>query len=412
MIKGIKLRLYPNLAQEQMLRQMFGNDRFVWNQFFEMLEERYHNQKEEIAAYKEAKKENPKLKMAPWLFQPSVYELDALLPRLKEEYDFLRFSDSTSLQIVSEKLKKAYENFFDPQHPAKKPKKKKRRWEQSYTGKSSSISVVKKYYMKVPKLGVIKSSKTGVIEGKIKRYTLSIDSSGRYWLSLQVEVPDKEPLLKTNKVVGIDVGLSDLAIFSHGDKIAPFDSHASESQARIWQRKYSRRLYQAKVQVAMDKHKGVLIPRELADFSNWQKARIQKARYQSKVANKRNDFLHKVTTQLVKDYDIIVIEDLKVKNLMKNHSVAWAIANASWATFRSMLEYKCQWYGKELIAVPPHYTSRICHKCKVDSGPKPLDIREWTCESCGQTHDRDVNAARNILYKGLEQTNQLDLYTF
>ena len=412
MIKGIKIRLYPNQEQEIQLRQMFGNDRFVWNQLLWMLEERYHNQKEEIAAYKESKKENPKLKRAPWLFQPSVYDLDALLPRLKEEYDFLQLSDSSSLQMVSKRLKKAYEDFFNPQHPAKKPKKKKLRWEQSYTGKLSRISVVKKYYMKLPKLGIVKSSKTGAIEGKIKRYTLGIDSSGRYWLSLQVEVPDKQPLPKTNRVVGIDVGLSDFAIFSHGDKIAPFDSHASESQARIWQRKYSRRIHQAKVQVAMDKHKGVLVPRELTDFSNWQKARIQKARYQSKVANQRSDFLHKVTTQLVRDYDIIVIEDLKVKNLMKNHSVAWAIANASWATFRHMLEYKCEWYGKELIVVPPHYTSRICHKCKVDSGPKPLNIREWTCTSCGTHHDRDVNAARNILYKGLERTDRLDLYTF
>ena len=391
---------------------MFGNERFVWNQLLWMLEERYQNQKDELDAFKEQCELNPKLKRPAWLWQLDEYELNRLLPRLKEEYPFLKDSDSSSLQITTHKLKKAYNNFFDVTSDKGHPQYKKRSWEASYTGKSTRIRVLKKRYMKLPKLGVMKTSKTGMIVGKIKQYTVSRDAADRYWLSLQVDVPQPTPFPKTNKAVGIDLGLTDLAILSNGAKIKPFDVQASESQARIWQRKFDRRKHQASVQVKMDLHKKVLLPRELSDFKNWQRARVQKARYQAKTAAIRKDYLHKLTTQLVKEYDAIVLEDLKPSNMMKNHHLTWSIANASWATFKTLLQYKCEWYGKELVLVPPHYTSRVCHVCQQDSGEKPLHIREWTCTSCGTHHDRDVNAARNILYKGLTKINQLDQYSY
>ena len=148
-----------------------------------------------------------------------------------------------------------------------------------------------------------------------------------------------------------------------------------------------------------DKYRKVLCPRNLDSFSNWQKAQRAKAVYQAKVAFQRKDYLHKLTTHLVKQYDVIVIENLKVKNLQKNHHLAKSIANSSWSIFRQMLEYKCQWYGKKLIAVDPKNTSRICSKCGYNSGKKPLDIREWTCPKCQAHHDRDINAAVNILNK-------------
>ena len=139
-----------------------------------------------------------------------------------------------------------------------------------------------------------------------------------------------------------------------------------------------------------------------ADYQNWQRARIQKARYQQKIANQRKDYLHKLTTALVKQYDVIVIEDLKTKNLQHNHHLAKAITNASWYEFRTMLAYKCAWYGKKLIVVKPNYTSQICSHCGHHSGPKPLAVREWTCPKCGIHHDRDINAAVKILHKGLK----------
>ncbi|MDM8332388.1 RNA-guided endonuclease TnpB family protein, partial [Limosilactobacillus pontis] len=166
--------------------------------------------------------------------------------------------------------------------------------------------------------------------------------------------------------------------------------------------KYSQRRHRAEVAVRQWNYNHKTLKEELADYQNWQRARVQKARYQLKIANRRKDYLHKLTTNLVKQYDVIVIEDLKTKNLQHNHHLAKAIANASWYTFRAMLEYKCTWYGKRLIVVKPNYTSQICSNCGYHSGPKPLAVREWTCPQCGTHHDRDINAAVNILHKGLK----------
>ncbi|CUR42300.1 transposase [Limosilactobacillus reuteri] len=257
-------------------------------------------------------------------------------------------------------------------------------------------------YLKLPKIGYIKTSKTRQLTHcKIKRYTVSYDPSGRYYLSLQVETT-VQPLSKTSQQVGIDVGVTNLAITSDGHKYAKFDAVWLTQQAQHWQSKYSRRRHQATVSVRQWNHNHQDVKEELNDYQNWQRARIQKARYQRRVADQRRDYLHKLTMALVTQYDVIVIEDLKVKNLQKNHHLAAAIANASWHQFRTMLGYKCDWYGKQLITVKPNYTSQICSHCDYHSGSKPLAIREWTCPKCGAHHDRDINAAVNILHKGLK----------
>lgn len=381
MIKGIKLKLYPNKTQQAQLDLMFGNERFVWNQMLAMMNERYKN--------------NKKL---PFL---GKYALDYLLKPLKQEYAFLKKSDSTSFQVVNASLNQAWKNFFnDKIGKVGKPKFHSRKYlRQSYTGKST-IKVAGKNYLKIPKLGYVKTSKTNsLIDCKIKRYTLSLDPNGKYYLSLQVEGLKPKKLPKTNKAVGIDVGVADLAILSDGTKYPSFDGSYFEKKAKIWQRKYSKCKYQAQRLVAQDKNRQVAIPRSLESFKNWQKAQKQKAIYQTKIANQRKDYLHKLTTKLVKNYDVIVIEDLKTKNLLKNHNLANAISNASWYLFRTMLEYKCKWYGKQLITVDPRNTSRICSNCGFNSGEKPLEIREWICPKCNVHHDRDINAAVNILQR-------------
>ena len=381
MLKGVKLKLYLNRTQQEQLDLMFGNNRFVWNQMLAMMNERYQNNKH-----------------LPFL---GKYKLDYLLKPLKKQYSFLKKSDATSFQVVNASLTQAWKNFFnDKTGKIGKPKFHSRKYlRQSYTGKST-IKVAGKRYLKIPKLGYIKTSKTTTLEEcKIKRYTLSLEPNGKYYLSLQVEVPEIKLFPKTNKAVGIDVGVANLAILSDGTKYPSFDGSYFEKKAKIWQKKYSKRKYQAQVLVAQDKNRQVAIPRSLENFKNWQKAQKQKAVYQAKIANQRKDYLHKLTTKIVKQYDVIVIEDLKTKNLLKNHKLAKAISNASWYLFRTMLEYTCKWYGKKLVTVDPRNTSRICSNCNFNSGEKQLEIREWTCPKCHVHHDRDINAAVNILQK-------------
>ena len=384
LLKGVKLRLYPNKYQQAQLWQMFGNDRRLWNLMLDMAKKRYQN--------------NPSSQFV------GEYDMNYLLPLLKEEHPYFKDSDATSLQVVCHNLAQAFKMLF--KHKGGYPHFKSRHAaKQSYTGRVSheDCKVIAKRRMKLPKIGSIRTSKTTqAVNCKIKRYTVSYDPTGRYYLSLQVETAAPRALPKTGKAVGIDVGIADLAISSDGIKYGTFNAKWLEKQAAKWQRKYDKRKHQATVAACQWNHKHKLTKISADDYQNWQKAKKQKARYQQRIANKRKDYLHKLTTALVKHYDVIAIEDLKVKNLQKNHCLATSITNASWYLFRTMLQYKCAWYGKRLIAVNPKYTSQLCSTCGYPSGKKPLEIREWTCPQCGTHHDRDINAAVNILNRGLK----------
>ena len=205
-LKGIKLRLYPNSFQKEQFTQMFGNDRFVWNQMLAMMNERYQN--------------NASLSFL------GKFKLNYLLKPLKNEYPFLKNSDSSSLQVVNEYLVQAWKNFFDDKTgKVGKPCFHSRKYlKPSYTGKSS-IKIAGKRYLYLPKAGYIKTSKTAILKDvKIKRYTVSLAPTGKYYLSLQVEVDDPEQFRKTDKEVGIDVGVADLAVLSNGFKYDSFDA--------------------------------------------------------------------------------------------------------------------------------------------------------------------------------------------
>ncbi|MFT8434001.1 MAG: RNA-guided endonuclease TnpB family protein [Lentilactobacillus diolivorans] len=379
-VKGVKLRLYPNQKQTGQLWQLFGNDRFVWNQMLAMAQKRYEN--------------NPKSQFA------NEYDMNYLLKPLKQEYPFLKASDSTSLLVVNHNLALAFKNLFQQRggHPRFKSRHNAK---QAYTGRSTCV-VEAKRRLRLPKIGSVRTSKTSQLrDAKIKRYTISHDATGRYYLSLQVET-EVHDLPKTHQSVGLDMGVANLAIASNGVKYGTFAAQWLEKQATRWQAKFSRRKQRATVAMRQWNHNHKLSKLALNDYQNWQRARMVKARYQAKIANQRKDYLHKLTTALVRKYDVIVIEDLKTKNLMHNHHLAKSIANASWYQFRTMLEYKCAWYGKQLVVVSAKNTSRICSACGQNDGPKPLAIREWTCSGCRTHHDRDINTAVNILNCGLK----------
>ena len=387
MLKGMKLKAYPNCEQRQTLFCMFGNQRFVWNQMLNMLNERYENNKKSSF--------------------PSSYELELCVTQLKREYLFLSISDSTALQVVDKQLIDAFKRFFKrigghPNFHSRKASKK------SFTGKGK-VQVVSKHYVKIPKLGYLKVSNTaGIQNHKIKRYTVSFNSTGKFFLSVNYE-DENQAFDKTENAVGIDLNTGELAVFSDETRIPSLNLKPLERKLRVEQRKLSRRYLRAKVEMDFDKaFKSKDKQRDLFDFSNYQRQKRVVARIHEKIRNKRRDYIQKITTNIVKNYDTIVIEDLKVSNMLKNHHLAHKIEHQSWYEFRRELEYKCEWYGKQLIVVSPNNTSRICSSCgqknhefdNLDQS-KWLKTREWTCPTCHQHHDRDVNAAINILNKGL-----------
>ena len=334
----MKLKAYPNHEQRQKLFCMFGNQRFVWNQMLNMLNERYENNKKSSF--------------------PSSYELDLCVTQLKREYPFLSISDSTALQVADKQLNDAFKRFFKrisghPNFHSRKASKK------SFTGKSNKIQVVDKHYIKVPKLGYLKvSNTTGIQNHQIKRYTISFNSTDKFFLSVNYE-GENQVFNKTENVVGIDLNTGELAVFSDETRIPSLNLKPLERKLRIEQRKLSRRYLRAKVEIDFDK---VFKPkdkqRDLFDFPNYQRQKRVVARIHEEIRNKRRDYIQKITTDIVKNYDTIVIEDLKVSNMLKNHHLAHKIEHQSWYEFRRELEYKCEWYDKQLIVVSPNNTSR------------------------------------------------------
>lgn len=382
--KGIKLRIYPNKEQQDKILCNFGYNRFVWNQMLDMIIKRYEN--------------NPKSKFL------NAFALNYLLPELKCDNPFLKEAESTSLQVTNKSLIDAYKRFFKFHKGF--PKFKSRKYpKQSYTSgqRGKSIRIINNHHINLPKLGTVKYQGAKSIEGKIKNVTIRLSATNKYYAILLVE-QEVKPFNKTGNKLGIDMGVADLAITSSGVKYPTvrFDKILAQKK-HYWEKRLARRRLQADYFIAQDKHNKALVPRTLADFKNYQKAKLMVAKYSEKVANQRKGYLHNITTQLVKDNDVIVMEDLKAKNLLKNHKLARAIANQGWREFRMMLEYKCQWYGKNFIAINPYKTSQICSTCGHDDGKHTLDIRDWVCPQCHTHHDRDINAAKNILHLGLEQ---------
>lgn len=374
MLQGLVVQLYPNNEQIQFFEQSFGNARYVWNEMLNMWNTRYQN--------------NPKL---PTL---SKYDLNRFLPRMKQYEPFLKESESSSLQFVCETLHDSFVEFFKKsrKYPRFKAKHKSK---PSFTMKNNKNIELDENYIKLPKIGYVKARYSNDVSfEKIKRVTISRTSTGTYKASVLVE-SESQTFDKTGQRVGLDVGMSDLIIGSDGLRIPTKRYDELDHKLKQWQRKQSRR-------ARLAKQRGV----NLSDAKNYQKAKRMVAKIHQKIRNSRKDYLHKVTTQIVKDYDYIAVEDLRVRNMMRNpnnknnlKSFHHRMANQSWYELALMLTYKAERYGKTLIKVDPRNTSKMCSHCSAINKDLTLSDRSWICSSCGSKHDRDINAGQNILNK-------------
>ena len=370
--KAYKFRIYPNAYQEVLIIKTIGCVRFVYNYFLALWNEEYSKNGKGL----------------------TYNSCSAMLPQMKknEATSWLKEVDSIALQSSVKNLSDSFSRFFKKQN--RRPQfKSKKNPVQSYTTKNvnKSITIIENI-IKLPKLGQVKFAKSRELNGRILNATIRKNPSGKFFVSIlcEEEVPE---LPETSLEIGIDLGITDFAILSNGQKIDNnrFTSKMEKTLKRE-QRKLSRRALNAKK-----------AGKELFEAKNYQKQKQKVARLHEKVINQRTDFLNKLSTEIVKNHDSICIEDLNTKGMLRNHKLAKSISDVSWFSFVSKLQYKAEWYGREIIKVDKWFpSSQLCSKCGHKDGKKSLEIREWTCPVCHAHHDRDINASKNILAEGLQ----------
>jgi putative transposase len=357
--RAYRYRFYPTDEQKQVLAQTFGCVRFVYNWGLATRKTAYFQQGKSLC----------------------YNDLAAMLSALKEHYPWLREASSVPLQQALRHLERAFVNFFEGR--AEYPTFKKKRHDQSATyasnaftwdGKTLTLAKMEapleiRFHRPLPK------------GCKPRSVTITKDSAGRYFVSILIK-EDMKPLPITSKMVGLDLGLKSMVILSTGESVGNPKYFAQDEK----------KLAQAQRQLAK-KQKG---------SQNRAKARLKVARIHARIADRRRDYQHKLSTRIVHENQVVCVESLAVKNMVKNHSLAKAISDVGWGEFVRQLAYKANWYGRTLVKIDRFYpSSKTCHACKHVLDALALDIREWVCPACGVVHDRDSNAALNILAEGL-----------
>jgi putative transposase len=361
--KAVKVRLYPSVEQQVLLSQHFGCARWWWN----------YALNKSIETYKETGKS---------LGQSA---LNTLLPQLKkaEETRWLSECYSQVLQATTLNLTTAYRNFFAGR--ARFPRYKSKHGKQSIQY-PQNVKVLDEFVQLPGKVGKVKAKLHRNIEGTIKTVTVSLDPSGKYFASILNEIEGENPAISTaGKVIGIDLGLTHFAITSDGNKVSKYNNprHLAKHEKNL----------KRKQQKLAKKQKG---------SKSRNQARKTVAKVYDRVTKSRQDFLHKLSRKLVNENQVVVVENLHVKGMVRNHNLAKAISDVGWGTFTNFLAYKLEKKGGKLVEIDRWFpSSKLCSNCYYQIDKLPLDVREWTCPNCGTHHDRDGNAATNIRAEGI-----------
>lgn len=360
---AFKYRIYPTAGQRAQIAKTFGCCRFVYNRALEMRREEYDRTGKSSHI-------NEYIKMIPsWKADPATA--------------WLRQADSMALQQSLRNLDRAYQNFFRGRREGRKvgfPQFKKRRHRQSY--RTNKIEIVDSRHVKLPKLGVVKARVSRPVEGCIASATVELAPSGKYYVSVCCKGVSPRPPAPAGSAVGVDVGIKSLLVTSEG---AVADNPRALARAGRKLKRESRRL-----------------SRRRKGSRNWERQRVRVARVQERIADTRKDAIHKATTALADENQVVCAEDLNVKGMMRNRKLAKAVGDASFGEVLRQLEYKCAMRAGRLVKIGRFFpSSKTCSACGHVMDEMPLSVREWECPSCGAAHDRDLNAARNILAEGL-----------
>jgi putative transposase len=360
--RAYRYRFYPTKEQEQLLRRTLGCVRLVYNKALHTRTEAWYERQERVD-YKQTSG-----MLTEW--------------KKQEDLQFLNEVSCVPLQQGLRHLQKAFANFWAGRAKYPNFKKKRSGGSAELTRSAFKLKDGQVWLAKCAEPLPIRWSRTLPVGCEPSTITVRLDASGRWFVSMKVEDHTVKSLPQIDKAVGIDAGVTSLIATSDGVKIAnPKHFKRLRHKLRQAQKKLSRRV------------KG---------SNNREKARREVARIQAAIADSRKDFLHKLTTRVVRENQTIAVEDLAVRNMLKNHRLAQAIADASWSELVRQLEYKCQWYGRTLVKIDRWFpSSKRCGKCGHVIEKLPLNVREWDCPECGTHHDRDINAAKNILAAGL-----------